>query len=210
MAVLSCPLCGFRVNADAGRCPECGADPHLQPEQAWSELLARSGPPSVSLASRSRPGPGWRWSWRIVAAVAALLGPLWLLALAIVLLVRDVRDYFALPLAVRGSGGGLFSPDAAVRLDSLLVAACVLVVLTAVSVALPRRLNVWWGVAVSVVMLTLTSTLWPDAAISDPGHVSAPLLMLLSVPSLVAIRLGWQWSRRGRPARGGQQGVRAC
>lgn len=40
MSVLTCPVCGNRVNADAAHCPECGADPHLTPEAARADLEA--------------------------------------------------------------------------------------------------------------------------------------------------------------------------
>jgi len=52
VSVLTCPLCGWRVNAAAARCPECGADIHLAHDEALAELVAGSGPHSSLIAAR--------------------------------------------------------------------------------------------------------------------------------------------------------------
>mgnify|MGYP005843822041 CR=1 FL=1 len=79
MAVITCPVCGFRVNACAGRCPECGADPSLSADATRADLLARG---------LELPAPYRRRVWsrrrRLVTtavaflAVALLSAPLWL------------------------------------------------------------------------------------------------------------------------------------
>jgi len=55
MSVLICPLCGWRVNAAASHCPECGADIHLERDEALTDLVARSGPQSRPTAVRAGP-----------------------------------------------------------------------------------------------------------------------------------------------------------
>ena len=57
MSVVRCPLCGYRVNSAATRCPECSADLSLDRDAAFDELIARSGPPSLPLSARRPRGP---------------------------------------------------------------------------------------------------------------------------------------------------------
>jgi hypothetical protein len=78
MTVVSCPLCGFKVNALTLHCPECGADPGLPPGQAQLELRARGLP---------LPGPRVKRAWTLrrrlvvitvaVLATLVVLAPLW-------------------------------------------------------------------------------------------------------------------------------------
>ena len=69
MATVTCPLCGSRVNSETSHCPECGADPHLDAEDARYDLVARgvSTPVARGLA------PQWRWPTGVLALLAAPL-----------------------------------------------------------------------------------------------------------------------------------------
>ena len=40
MAVVTCPVCRARLNSEATKCPECGADPRLSVEEARAQLRA--------------------------------------------------------------------------------------------------------------------------------------------------------------------------
>ena len=60
MATVSCSLCGSKVNAETSHCPDCGADPRLNAEEARADLAARgistpvSPPPRRTAAQRRR------------------------------------------------------------------------------------------------------------------------------------------------------------
>jgi len=56
VAVLTCPLCAWRVNAAATHCPQCGADVHLESSAARTELARRLGPGAVPSAPAAAPG----------------------------------------------------------------------------------------------------------------------------------------------------------
>jgi hypothetical protein len=72
MSVVSCPLCGWRVNAATAHCPECGADIHLGHDEALAELAARRGPQSGPIAVRAAP-PRLLTRRRLVLVVALVV-----------------------------------------------------------------------------------------------------------------------------------------
>lgn len=97
MAVINCRSCGARVNAEAIRCPECGADPRtgegaVSNEEWMTALRERAAQRELAYASTTRlpavtdlitpPGVAG-----LIAAVLAVAGS----ALAIVLVLRRSR-----------------------------------------------------------------------------------------------------------------------
>ena len=61
VSVIDCPVCGRKVNTEAIRCPECGADPRLPPEAARAEVQARNGESASRPALQGLPHPSPRW-----------------------------------------------------------------------------------------------------------------------------------------------------
>jgi hypothetical protein len=195
VSVVTCPLCGARVNAGAARCPDCGADIHLGRELALAELLAREGSLSCPLSARPAVKAGWSRSWRILTALPALIAPAWLIALSVRGFAREAHWYFSLPGDER-AGGGLFSADIGMRFAGFAIAAGLLLALVSVSVALPRRLRLWWGLAVSLMALGLV---WLLVTSQVPAG-----LAFLYLPALAALRMWWQHRVDGTqlPSRG--------
>lgn len=69
MAVVACPICEFKVNAQAAHCPQCGADLRLDRREARLDLEARGiGAP----LPREVP-PDWRWRTSVLVALIAPL-----------------------------------------------------------------------------------------------------------------------------------------
>jgi hypothetical protein len=60
-AVVTCPVCGESVNAEAARCPQCGADHRLPASEARAEVEQRyarqsaAAAPPVATGSRGSP-----------------------------------------------------------------------------------------------------------------------------------------------------------
>ena len=104
MTVADCPVCGSKVNADAGHCPQCGADPRLDAQAARSDLRTRFGSDAFTTGPPLSPDTGPDWHWR-TGHLAALLAPLVVAsalaamviatALGFAVAFRDATDYTA-------------------------------------------------------------------------------------------------------------------
>jgi hypothetical protein len=150
---------------------------------ALAALLAREGSLSCPLSARPAVKAGWSWSWRILTALPALIAPAWLIALSVRVFAREAHWYFSLSGDER-AGGGLFSADTGMRFAGFAIAASLLLALVSVSVALPRRLRLWWGLAVSLMALGLV---WLLVTSEIPVG-----LAYLYLPALIALRIWWQ------------------
>jgi MFS family permease len=184
MSVVTCPLCSTRVNAGAARCPECGADICLDREQALLEVFTRDGTVSCPLSARPVPKSGWSWSWRILAAIPALIAPSWVIARAAQEYVEEARWYYSLPMHERLADGDPFSASSGMDLAGFAIAAGLMLALISLSVALPRRLWLWWGLVVSLLALGLA---WLFVSSGAPVGLG-----FLYLPVLVALRTWWQ------------------
>jgi hypothetical protein len=186
VAVVGCPVCGALVNGAATGCPECGAD-------ILAALASGSARPVIE--------PSWPWAWRLLSVPVALLAPVWLMAASAVAFAHERDAYYALPLAARQGDGDPFPADAPMIWAGLGVAVGVIFALLALSVALPRRLWVWWGIAVACLFLGF-ATLF----VVEIGTMAFAYFCL---PALVALRLFWQQradAGRVRPAAGEHHG----
>ncbi len=104
MAVVDCPVCGSKVNAEAGHCPLCGADPRLDAQAAQSNLRVRFGSDAFTTSAPVLPDTGPQWHWR-TGHIVALLTPLVVAsalaavviaaALGFAMAFRDATDYTA-------------------------------------------------------------------------------------------------------------------
>ncbi len=104
MTVIDCPVCGSKVNAEAGHCPQCGADPRLDAQAARSDLSARFGSDAFTTSAPLLPDTGPQWHWR-TGHLVALLAPLVVAsalaavviaaALGFAMAFRDATDYTA-------------------------------------------------------------------------------------------------------------------
>lgn len=104
MTVVDCPVCGSKVNAEAGHCPQCGADPRLDAQAARSDLKARFGSDAFTTSAPLLPHTEPEWHWR-TGHLVALLAPLVVAsALAVVVIAaalgfamafRNATDYTA-------------------------------------------------------------------------------------------------------------------
>jgi hypothetical protein len=175
-------MCGSRVNAEAARCPQCGADHHLEPDTALAELEARGGAAPVLLpALPPMPKPGWRWTWRIGATLPALIVPVWVIVWGIQDFINEAHQYYQLPVEERQAGGDPFPPDAGMYFAGAAIFAGLVLGLISASVSLPRRLWLWWGLVVSVFALCLVRLTGIPIGLSH-----------LYLPLLVALRVWWQ------------------
>ena len=184
MTVLTCPLCDTRVNAGAARCPECGADIHLDRAQAMVELRGTGRAAPCPVPARPMPKPGWSLSWRVVATLPGLIAPLWLTVRAAQDFVHEARWYFSLPVDVRTEDGDPFPASAGMYFAAFAIACGLMLVLLSFSLALPRRLWLWWGVVASFLALVVVCLLFA---------LDAPVgFAYLYLPVLVAVRVVWQ------------------
>ena len=198
MSVIDRPVCGRPVNAEAIRCPECGGDPRLPAAKARAEVAARYG---VGRVAPKPPLPGWSRRRRILAAIPGLILPLSFAGVGVAVFVSGWHFYFSVPAAQRADGGPI-SPDAGMGLGVALVVGALLLAAPAVGAALPRRLDVGWGVTLLIASLGIMGIAIWAAVLVPLGWWSMCALPFAYVPALIVVRLRWQPSGRdGSPER---------
>jgi hypothetical protein len=213
MTVISCPVCGQRVNAKAVHCPQCGADPGLPPGEAGAELAMRekaapwlANRQMVWPRSSAPPLPGWSRRRRVVVAIPGFVLPVLVLVSSGVLFVASWNDYYSLsPMDRGGDARGWFDFGIEIALTAALIA--LLLAALAAAVTLPRRLD--GGLAVFLLiagLVPLGLVVYIATAILVRSYAGESLwfvlllacLLFAYIPAVTVARLVWQRSR-GRP-----------
>ena len=159
MAVVECPVCGSKVNAEAVHCPQCGADPRLDTEEARSDLLARRGAIISQGARLTKPVHGWGRRTRVLTLFPGLFPSAFLLGLGVWVFVSGARFYFSLLHAERIADGDPFA-DAGMWFGVAIVFVGLVFCAPALVAALPRRLPWWPGsIAIAANLFFLTCSL---------------------------------------------------
>jgi hypothetical protein len=198
VSVIDCPVCGRPVNAEATRCPECGANPRLSATEARAEVITRHAttaqrPPKPSLR-------GWSRRRRVLVAIPGLLLPAAFAIMGVIAFVWGWRFYFSLPGAERGNGDPI-SNGAGMTLGVVLILIALVLAALAVGAVYSRRLDTSLGVTLLVVSLgVLGLVVWAVASVSLGWWSVWACLPFAYVPALIGVRLLWQ-SSAGRPSR---------
>lgn len=112
-AVVACPVCGGSVNAEAARCPQCGANHRLPPSEAQAEVEQRDQRRFATVAAISTTGS--RGSARRTF-VALVVGLIYVALIGIVLF-----DLLDVGLGHRAPGVLLLSPPVVTVVQLLLL-----------------------------------------------------------------------------------------
>jgi hypothetical protein len=145
MGMIACPNCGMQVNADAGGCQNCGADPQTGVVPEWVQAH------STQFADAQRSQPDETKRSRFFALPATLLGRV-SAGLFVGLLVVFVASII-LDAGRTGHDLSLTIGSVNVVLPIVVAAACGMVVTGAVALIWPHERS--WAVWVSTLLIVL-------------------------------------------------------